>query len=107
MLYNINSLEFICFKIFENTNKDNAIPKLTNTTGQQTVHHTRLIGLNNHNETIAFFTFLFSNVKYRNNGISRSNIIFSITMQLYDILVNLKNEPKITIYGIKKGNNST
>ena len=55
MLYNINNLEFICFRILENTNKDNAIPKFTKTTGQQTVHHIKLIGFNNHKETITFF----------------------------------------------------
>lgn len=59
ILYNIKSLEFICFNTFENANIDKTIPKLTATTGQQMVHHIQLIGFKSQKQVKSFLYFYY------------------------------------------------
>lgn len=97
ILYNIKSLEFICFNTFENANIDKTIPKLTATTGQQMVHHIQLIGFKSQKQGKIIYIFLLLNEKYKNKAVNKSKIIFSNTTDLYDIEAILKKLPSKTI----------
>ena len=102
ILYNIKSLEFICFNTFENANIDKTIPKLTATTGQQMVHHIQLIGFKSQKQGKIIFIFLLLNEKYKNKyGVPQINDMMVTGVGTLGVCYIVKKEDK---FYFKDGN---